>query len=243
LQLLAIFSQGPPAIALGSVAAMNTLGQNALLVDKSNASQRLLNQAQRQPIAATKVIPASTDVSLSADSKDPNGNASKVTAKYEQSATEIFELAPLSLPTKADLNLFEKNFNRELNKAGVDTSIEIKLRANGEGKVEVTNDHPDKAKIEAIFADDFDMQQSFVRADTYQTLQKLHELHQQWQQKISSGESEEAANLWLVQAAQSMVAQNSGISYKDGKVIAPDSSNKANNPMQVIANLQAIARE
>lgn len=230
-------------MVLGLVAAMNTLGQSALLIDKTNSSQRLLNQAQRQPIAASEVIPATSTVSLSDDSKDPHGNASKVTAKYEQSATEIFELAPLSLPTKADLTLFEKKFTRELDKAGVDTSIEIKLRANGEGKVEVINDHPDKAKIEAIFENDFDMQQNFVRADTYQTLQKLHELHQQWQQRISNGESEEAANLWLVQAAQSMVANNSGISYQDGKVIAPDSTNKSNDPMQVIANLQAIARE
>ena len=222
---------------------MNTLGQHALLVDKTNASQRLVNQAQRQSVAAVEVIPATPEVNLSDDSKDPHGSASKVTDKFEQAAADLFELGPLSLPTKADIKLFEKNFTRALDKAGVDTTIEIELRANSEGKIEVSNDHPDKDKIEAIFADDFDMQQSFVRADTYQTLQKLHELHQQWQQKISSGESEEAANLWLMQAAQSVVAQNSGISYKEGKVIAPDATNKSNDPMQVIANLQAIARE
>lgn len=218
---------------------MNTLGQNGLLVDKTNASQRLLNQAQRQPVAAIEVIPASADVNLSADSKDPNGKASKVTDKFEQTANELFALTPLSLPTKADVTLFEQNFTRELNKAGVDTRIEIKLRANEEGQVEVMNDHPDKDKIEAMFANDSSLQQDFVRADTYQTLQKLHALHQQWQQKIEEGASEEAANLWLVQAAQSMVAQNTGISYQEGKVIRPGDQPNSNDPMQVIANLRA----
>mgnify|MGYP000119310873 CR=1 FL=1 len=218
---------------------MNTLGQNALLVDKTNAGQRLLNQAQRQPIAAVEVIPASTEVSLSADSKDPNGQASQMADKFEKTAADIFELAPLSLPTKADLNRFEKNFTQTLDKAGIDTRIEIKLRANNEGKVEVINDHPDKAKIEAMFANDSDLQQGFVRAETYQTLQKLHVLHQQWQQKVNAGASEEAANLWLVQAAQSMVAENTGMNYQNGKVVPPGSKTNNNDPMQVIANLKA----
>ncbi len=193
---------------------MNTLGQNALLVDKMHARQRLLNQALRQPVTAVEVIPSTAEVNLSDDSKDPQGSASKAADKFEQAAAEIFELAPLSLPTKVDMKLFEKNFTRELDKAGIDTSIEIKLRANGEGKVEVTNDHPDKDKIEAMFANDSDLQQGFVRADTSQTLQKLHVLHQQWQQKINSGAREEAANLWLMQAAQSMVAENTGMTYQ-----------------------------
>jgi len=221
---------------------MNTLGQNALLVDKTNASQRLLNQAQRQPVAAVEVIPATPEVNLSDDSKDPHGRGSKAADKFEQAAADLFELAPLSLPTQADMKLFEKNFTRALDKAGVDTSIEIKLRANSEGKIEVTNDHPDKDKIEALFANDSELQQGFVRAETYQTLQKLHALHQQWQQKVNEGASEEAANLWLVQAAQSMVAENTGMTYQDGKVAQPGSKANSNDPMQVIANLQAIAR-
>jgi len=220
---------------------MNTLGQNTLLVDKTNTGQRLLNQAQRQAIAAVEVIPASTEVSLSADSKDPNGSASKVNEKFEQAAVDLLDMAPLSLPTKVDFNAFEKDFTRELNKAGVDTRIEIKLRANSEGQIEVTNDHPDKEKIEAMFANNFDLQQGFVRADTYQTLQKLHTLHQQWQQKISAGASEEAANLWLVQAAQSMVAENTGMTYQDGKMVTDNKVTSSNDPMKVIANLQAIA--
>jgi hypothetical protein len=222
---------------------MNTLGQIALLVDKTNASQRLLNQAQRQPVAAVEVIPASTEVSLSADSTDPNGRASKVNDKFEQATVDLLDMAPLSLPSKADLKAFEKDFTRELNKAGVDTRIEIKLRANEEGQIEVINDHPDKDKIEAMFANDSDLQQGFVRADTYQTLQKLHALHQQWQQKISAGASEEAANLWLVQAAQSMVAENTGMTYQDGKMVTDNKATASNDPMKVIANLQAIAAD
>jgi len=227
-------------VAMSKGKYMNIHGQGGLLVDKTHASERLLNQAQRQPLAVTEAFPAKPSTNLSADSTDPNGMASKVSDKFEGTAIELFDLAPLSLPTKADVTLFEKNFTRALDKAGVDTSIEIKLRANDEGKIEVLNDHPDKDKIEAMFANDSELQQGFVRADTYQTLQKLHALHQQWQQKINQGTSEEAANLWLVQAAQTMVAQNTGMTYQNGKVTSP-SSDQGNDPMQVIANLQTMS--
>jgi hypothetical protein len=218
---------------------MNTLGQHALLVDKTNASQRLLNQAQRQSVAAVEVIPATPEVNLSDDSKDPHGSASKVTDKFEQAAADLFELGPLSLPTKADIKLFEKNFTRALDKAGVDTTIEIDLRANSEGKIEVSNDHPDKDKIEAMFANDSKLQQDFVRAEIYQGFQKLHALHQQWQQKVDNGASEEAANLWLMQATKSMLSVNTGMKYQDGKIVNPSNAKQSNDPMQVIANLKA----
>lgn len=38
----------------------------------------------------------------------------------------VFKLAPISLPTKADVESFEKLFTQELTKAGVDTSLPIK---------------------------------------------------------------------------------------------------------------------
>ena len=218
---------------------MNTLGQHALLVDKTNASQRLVNQAQRQSVAAVEVIPAIPEFNLSDDSKDPHGRASKVTDKFEQAAADLFELGPLSLPTKADIKLFEKNFTRALDKAGVDTTIEIELRANSEGKIEVSNDHPDKDKIEAMFANDSKLQQDFIRAEIYQGFQKLHALHQQWQQKVDNGASEEAANLWLMQATKSMLSVNTGMKYQDGKIVNPSNAKQSNDPMQVIANLKA----
>jgi hypothetical protein len=128
---------------------------------------------------------------------------------------------------------------RYIDKAGVDTTIEIDLRANSEGKIEVSNDHPDKDKIEAMFANDSKLQQDFVRAEIYQGFQKLHALHQQWQQKVDNGASEEAANLWLMQATKSMLSVNTGMKYQDGKIVNPSNAKQSNDPMQVIANLKA----
>jgi hypothetical protein len=129
----------------------------------------------------------------------------------------VFNLAPLSLPTKADVESFEKLFAQELAKAGVDTNLPIKLSNDGEGGVVVTNDHPDKDKIEALFNDNPDLQQGFVKTEIYTTLQKIYELHQQWMEKIEGGKDEEAAGQWLVNASKNAVA-NSEITFNNGKV-------------------------
>ncbi len=112
---------------------------------------------------------------------------------------------------------FEKLFTQELAKAGVDTSLPIKLASDGEGGVLVTNDHPDKDKIEAMFNDNPDLQQGFVKTEIYTTLQKIYELHQQWMEKIEGGMDEEAAGQWLVNASKTAVA-NSEITFNNGKV-------------------------
>jgi hypothetical protein len=134
--------------------------------------------------------------------------------------SDVFHLVPLSLPTKADVESFEKLFTQELAKAGVDTSLPIKLSNDGEGGVLVTNDHPDKDKIEALFNENPDLQQGFVKTETYTSLQKIYELHQQWMQKVESGMSEEAAGDWLVNASKNAVA-NSEVTFNNGKVRSP----------------------
>lgn len=50
----------------------------------------------------------------------------------------------------------------------------------------MTNDHPDKKKIEAMFNDNPDLQQGFVKTEIYTTLQKIYELHQQWMEKLKA---------------------------------------------------------
>jgi len=184
----------------------------------------------------------SVNVSLSDSVTGNNSKGQQLTEKYEQTTRELFpqqqitpysdddeivdgetglfHLAPLSLPTKADAEAFEKLFTRELGKAGVDTSIPIKLKSDGEGGVIVTNDHPDKNKIEALFKDNPDLQQGFVKTETYTTLQKIYQLHQQWLEKINGGMSEEAAGNWLVSASKSAVA-NAEITFTNGKIAQP----------------------
>ena len=219
---------------------MNTISQNSVMVDNVNASQRLLNQAQRQEVAAAQPVSASSQVHFSSAALDEEGSGRKVADKYQQTIGDIPGIDVNALPNKVDIALFEENFSRELDKSGVDTRIEIKLEVDFEGNIKVTNDHPDKEKIEKIFSDNPDIQQEFSKANMAKTFENMYVLHQQWQQRIDSGASEEAAGLWLVQAAQEMVANSDKMTFRDGKIT--DGSGNNNAAMKTLANLQAAVR-
>ena len=219
---------------------MNTIGYLAgLYVDTSNTSERVFNDAKRQTIAGQGDAKAGEAVTFSKQVQ--SGDADKVAKKMEETIISLEDMAPLALPSKADFDAFQRNFQKALDEAGIDSSIPIELAGAYDGSVKVINEHPDKEKIEKMFAENSDLQQGFVAAQTYQTLQKLNALHQQWQQKLEAGESEEAANLWLTQAAQSMVANSNNMTFKDGHIVE-EGRTKADSAMQVIADLQAIGR-
>ena len=201
-----------------------------------------LDRGQPLPNRQAPATPApSVKVSLSDSVTGDHSKGQRITEKFEHTTrallasqqdepktntdesinnqTDLVALAPISLPTKADVEAFEKLFAQELTNAGVDTSLPIKLINDGNGGVLVSNDHPDKDKIEALFKDNSDLQQGFVKTETYTTLQKVYELHQQWMQKIESGMSEKAAGDWLGNASKNAVA-NSEISFNNNKVQA-----------------------
>ncbi len=206
---------------------------------------------KRQPVA---IVAPSVKVSLSDNVTGEDSKGQILTEKYEESVRElmtnagaapesqsqsnvqghqndnadqngIMELAPLKLPTKADVDAFEKLLNNELSMAGVDTSIPVKLKTDENGQVMVTNDHPDKDKIEAMFKDNPELQQGMVKTEIYGTLQKLYQLHQQWMQKIEGGMSEESANNWLINASKS-AAGNVEVNLNNGKLSHSFGGNK-----------------
>lgn len=217
---------------------MNSIGHTGLFIDRSNSAARALTDARRQPVADLSSEAAADSVSISKTATSEV--AQQQVEKLESSARDLLDIGELSLPGKADLLLFERDFNSALAKAGVDTSIEIELETDYQGKVQVSNDHPDKEKIERLFEDDADLQQQFVKAQMFQTFEKLAALHKQWQQRIESGESEETANLWLVQASQALVANDSSVTFQEGKVSSRGLNQQNEGAMQVIANLQAL---
>jgi len=217
---------------------MNSIGHTGLFIDRSNSAERALTDARRQPVADLRPETAADSVSISKAAT--SGVTQQQVEKLEGSARSLLDLGELRLPGKADLLLFERNFNNALAKAGVDTSIEIELETDYQGKVQVSNDHPDKEKIEQLFEDDADLQQQFVKAQMFQTFEKLAALHKQWQQRIESGESEETANLWLVQASQALVANDTSVTFQEGRVSSRGLNQQNEGAMQVIANLQAL---
>lgn len=216
---------------------MNSIGQSPLFIDQQNAAQRLQQTAERQQIAVLPDGTAEGDkVTLSADSS----TGESVTEAYEKSMALVgFEI---EFPTKADIGLFGEQFSKALAKAGISSEGEIELHSDPDGTVRVTNDHPDKDRIEKLFADDESLRNQYIRADTAQLMQTIHQLHQQWQQHIDSGADEEAAGIWLVQAVQAAVSDNEGITVKDGAVVDESTPAVADrSPAAVIQRIRGLA--
>lgn len=66
-----------------------------------------------------------------------------------------------------DIATFKKEINKYFKKNGIDTSQSINLECDAEGYLRVTNDHPDKEKIEEIFAGDFDLRNLCVKINGF----------------------------------------------------------------------------
>ena len=226
---------------------MNNNALTAMTAGMTRIHNTPITEIEGTPAPLKRPAPAaatpSVTVSLSSDVLGENSRAQQITEKFEQSVASIYgekqiqqntstnetpsllDMAPLSLPTKADVTAFEQLLNDDLAKAGIDTNIPMKLTINPDGSVQVNNDHPDKEKIEALFKENSDLQQGYVKTESYFTMQNLYQLHQQWQQKIETGMSEEAAGDWLVNAGKSTVA-NAQVNVQNGKVSGPSQGNQ-----------------
>lgn len=164
--------------------------------------------------------------SSSGDSLPASGDS--VSVQRPSVATDIertakLALPELTLPSQADVDTFQQDFQRAMTKANIDWSGKIELTMNAEGKVTVKGDHPDKARIEALFEQNSDLQQGFVKADMVQSFRKIQQIHDQRQQMLNNGASEEAANQWLVDQVMRITSKPASLTMVDGKVRHSDS--------------------
>jgi len=162
--------------------------------------------------------------------------AEQYRSELEKNSQLLFELAPLELPGPADIRQFEQDFNLALQKAGINREEKIELSNDYDGRVIVLNDHPDKERIEALFEDDPELQQQFVKAQTAQMFQKLEQLHQQWLAKVESGMDEEAAGLWLVNEAKALTDRAQTMTFEPEGRENNDSA-EGRSPSEVLAAL------
>ena len=178
-----------------------------------SVSPLLSQQPQTTAVAASgKALPAdgytpSAEIQQQAEVRDE-----QLTATLQSLDSGL-----LKLPGAGDIRSFEKQFNQALAEAGIDNSQEIELQIESDGSVTVANDHPQKDRIEALFAER-ELQQGLVRAQMAQTFGKIGALHDQWLQKLAAGMPEETANQWLVNASKAVTAEESNLSWKGGKV-------------------------
>ncbi|HEY9899861.1 MAG TPA: hypothetical protein V6D00_11815 [Pantanalinema sp.] len=71
--------------------------------------------------------------------------------------------------------VFQRQFAAALSKAGVDTAHPIDLQIDSQGMIVVAGTHPDKAKIEALFANDQAMAERFKKIGSFSRLLKAGE--------------------------------------------------------------------
>ncbi len=72
---------------------------------------------------------------------------------------------------------FQSEVRNRLNAAGLDATRTLELTSDREGKVRVAGDHPDKEKIEAMFADDPELSNDFRQISATGSLIKACEAH------------------------------------------------------------------
>jgi len=146
----------------------------------------------------------------------------KPSEKTSAQSSKLIELAPIKIFNAADVKDYEKRLSDAFAKAGIDTSQEIKLGTDYEGRVIVKNDHPDKSKIEALFVEDRELRNGFVQTSTHYQLKELYRLNQEWAQKIESGVDEYTAGQWLLQSAQQTSSVSAkGLTFHEGKMQDP----------------------
>ena len=72
---------------------------------------------------------------------------------------------------------FQSEVQNRLNAMGIDATQTLDLTTDSEGKVRVANDHPDKEKIEAMFAEDSELAGDFRQISATGSLIKACEAH------------------------------------------------------------------
>lgn len=126
------------------------------------------------------------------------GNQAQSATAPGRSITDIVDLSPrglfkslfsdgLMLNSDGGVNLtksfeaasaaFNDRLGNLFRAAGIDTTHPIDLRSDSQGHVRVTNDHPQKEKIEALFADDPELANQFRGLSAVAALLKAAEEH------------------------------------------------------------------
>ncbi len=158
----------------------------------------------------------------------PFGSETDSSITQKESAG-LLDLDPIKLFNQEDVAAYEEQLMAKLSSLGVDTSIPINLSVAYDGTVVVNNDHPDKDAIEAVFKEDMDLRNGFVQTSNFYLFGEIASLSEQWAKKIESGVSEEAANLWLIDAVKNAVSKSSrGMTFEKGHFQDPFSGGNAN---------------
>ncbi len=136
-------------------------------------------------------------------------------------------LPSIKLFNASDVAEYQQTLTAALKAIGVDADTPIKLATNGEGEVVVRGSHPDKKAIEELFESDMNLRNGYVQTQNHFLFKKLASLNAQWAKKIEQGLSEEAAGLWLLNAAKLATGVSSnGLTFHGAGFDSPFGDNR-----------------
>lgn len=105
--------------------------------------------------------------------------APSVRGEARPSSSAALGLPPLQMLQGADLPRATAEFAADIGKLfrhnGISVPPEAVLGNDSTGRIRVINDHPDKARIERLFADDFDVRNRYMQLASAHRLQRAVE--------------------------------------------------------------------
>ena len=154
------------SIFLASILVWNTLGVNDLkiaAVVQTNTSAwgdmtNMRDCTDKKPGFAQylKTVPEKTEPKLLSSQK-----------LFKYAHGNVIHGDDIQKELDEDLVSFKASINKKFEQLGVDTSIPVELQVDHQGYVQVTNNHPDKEKINQMFKDNEDLRNTYVKIQSF----------------------------------------------------------------------------
>lgn len=139
---------------------------------------KILGLTGAVPLASRHIIDAAKSAFGGDDTNTATATGDTVELSAEARGKQALRIAELlqwseepirveDVRTRYDQNLagLESRLTFAFAKAGIDTSVAFPLQTDAEGRVRVAGDHPQKAAIEQLFADDPNLRNDFVEVN------------------------------------------------------------------------------
>jgi len=131
--------------------------------------------------------------------------------KKQVTASQLdVHLDPIEFPTRkslvAETASFSAAVNSKFQDAGISMPPEAVLSLDGDGKVRVANDHPDRARIEQVFQDNPELRDQFSKISAQSSILRAADGYEEFAQEYEGLQNNPEAQAALV---QSRIAHNS----------------------------------
>ncbi|MTJ00084.1 MAG: hypothetical protein FH752_15835 [Marinobacter adhaerens] len=214
----------PSNYSVGSTKAMPDSGSSSSKDSNNTPLVTLSANAQSEQSTAAKAV-KQYEATIQQNGTTQQSQETESKEGQPAKAVTLSSIPPVKMFNEADVRDYEKKLANAFSNAGIDTSQPISLSTDYQGKVIVKGDHPDKDRIEAMFAEDKDLRNGFVQTSQHYLLKEIYRLNQELAQKVDGGVNIDLASEWLVRSAkQATAASANGLTLRNGSFDDPFSS-------------------